>query len=336
MSYLMIKELNKHYGDLLVLNNLSLTIEKGTFTTLLGPSGCGKSTLLRQIAGIENTQSGHVYIDGQEVTHLAPQKRSVGMAFQNYALFPNLTVYENVVFGLRYRKMKQDEMKQKASEMLELVGLTEKANQYPSKLSGGQKQRVALARALVLEPSVLLLDEPLSALDAKVREKLRAQIKKIQRTLNLTVVFVTHDQEEALSISDRIIVMNQGNIEQDATPQVLYDQPVSKYVAEFIGHYNVIDASKYEDWFKETAPSVKLAIKPESIYFTEEGIEVEIRESFLLGNIIRYECLAGEQRVTIDCLNDHEVYTRNETRYIAICKDQIIQLKGEENEKIIN
>lgn len=324
MVFLKIESLSTNYGKLHVLKNIDLTIEKGTFTTILGPSGCGKSTLLRQIAGIEFPQSGTIWMDNINITKVQPQKRAVGMVFQNYALFPNLSVFENIAFGLRYIKESKANIEKKVMEMLELVNLTEKANVYPFQLSGGQKQRVALARALVLEPEILLLDEPLSALDAKVREKLRSQIKKIQRSLGLTVIFVTHDQEEALSISDRIIVMNHGEIEQDATPKELYDHPKSKYVAQFIGHYNLIEKDVFNDLFNDSIDANQVIVKPEGIYFSKEGLAVEIRESYLLGNIIRYECISGNQRFTIDCLNDHDVYQRHEIKKISVSAKQLI------------
>ncbi len=327
MSYLSIKSVSKAYDGVTVLDQINIEIEKGSFTTLLGPSGCGKSTLLRLISGIEKTDQGQIIIDDKDVTNLSSQERSVGLVFQHYALFPNLSVFENVAFGLRYKKEKKEIIQQKVSDMLKLVGLEHKADQYPFQLSGGQKQRIALARALILEPSVLLLDEPLSALDAKVRETLRTQIKKIQRSLNLTVIFVTHDQEEALSISDRILVMKLGKVEQDATPQILYDQPKTNYVASFIGHYNLLSSSEYETLFGEKVNEPTVILKPESIYFSETGVEVEVRESFLLGNIIRYECLAGETRLTIDCLNDHAVYQRHSIKHIQLNKNQRILIK---------
>jgi putative spermidine/putrescine transport system ATP-binding protein len=226
------------FGTVRALDGLSIDIAPGEFLALLGPSGCGKTTALRILAGFESASSGQVLVDGQDVQSVPAQKRNMGMVFQSYSLFPNMTVLENVAFGLRLRKIGTAERKAKAMSLLEMVELADRAGRYPHQLSGGQQQRVALARALAIEPRVLLLDEPLSALDAKVRVQLREQIRALQRRLSITTVFVTHDQDEALSMADRVAVMRGGKLEQVAPPSELYDEPQTPFVAEFVGTMN--------------------------------------------------------------------------------------------------
>lgn len=218
MSYIQINNAHKSFGSLTVIDDLNLNVEKGSLVTLLGPSGCGKSTLLRCIAGLETLNQGSIILNNQDITYLKPQKRRIAMVFQNYALFPNMTVADNVEFGLKIKKVSLEERLTKVKDVLDLVELTSFAQQKPESLSGGQKQRVALARALVMEPDLLLLDEPLSALDAKLRKSLRMQIKRIQKELGLTTLFVTHDQDEALAMSDEVVLLNKGKIEQHSTP----------------------------------------------------------------------------------------------------------------------
>jgi putative spermidine/putrescine transport system ATP-binding protein len=225
----------RSYGQVRALDGFTLSIEPGEFVALLGPSGCGKTTALRVLAGFEQPDSGRVVVDGNDLAAVSAQKRDMGMVFQSYSLFPNMSVTNNVTFGLRMRHHKKGPSRTKARELLELVGLSDQATKYPHQLSGGQQQRVALARALAIEPRVLLLDEPLSALDAKVRLELRDQIRSLQQRLAITTVFVTHDQEEALSMADRVCVMSKGNIEQSATPAVLYARPTTAFVAQFVG-----------------------------------------------------------------------------------------------------
>ena len=220
-----------------VLNNISLTLKKGEFATLLGQSGCGKSTLLRSIAGLEGVDVGRILIDGKDITNLSPRQREVGMVFQSYALFPNMTVFDNIAYGLKMKKVKN--IKSRVKKMIDMVDLIGKEESYPHQLSGGQQQRVALARALVMEPKVLLLDEPLSALDAKIRKSLQKELKRIQKELDITTIFVTHDQEEAMTMSDRIFVMNKGKVVQSGSPSEIYTSPVNTFVAKFIGNYNV-------------------------------------------------------------------------------------------------
>ena len=234
--------LTRRYGSVLALDGLDLDIAGGEFVALLGPSGCGKTTALRAIAGFDRPDGGRVLVDGRDVTDVPANKRDMGMVFQAYSLFPNLTVAENVAFGLRVRRRAKPERAGRAAELLELVGLADRGDRYPHQLSGGQQQRVALARALAVAPQVLLLDEPLSALDAQVRVQLREEIRRIQLELGITTVFVTHDQAEALSVADRVGVLRAGRLEQVASPDELYERPASAFVAEFVGTMNRLPA----------------------------------------------------------------------------------------------
>jgi putative spermidine/putrescine transport system ATP-binding protein len=240
MAQLELQGLHKRFGDVIALQSLDLTINSGEFVTFLGPSGCGKTTALRIVAGFERPDSGSVSVGGKDITYVPANRRDMGMVFQAYSLFPNLTALDNVAFGLRVRRVARSERTKRATELLELIGLGSAANRYAHQLSGGQQQRVALARALAIQPSVLLLDEPLSALDAKVRVQLRDEIRRIQTQLGITALFVTHDQEEALSISDRVVVLSQGHIEQVGTPAEIYGDPKTVFVAQFVGTMNRI------------------------------------------------------------------------------------------------
>lgn len=238
MTTVRIEKIRKTYGDFVALEGLDLDMREGEFVSFLGPSGCGKTTALRIVAGFESADSGTVYIDGEPIDALPPNKRNMGMVFQNYSLFPNMAAADNVAFGLRVRRQSADAARRRAHEMLELVGLAGKEANFPHQMSGGQQQRVALARALAIEPRVLLLDEPLSALDAKVRVSLRNEIRVIQKELGISTIFVTHDQEEALTVSDRIAVLSQGRLEQFATPEEIYRRPATPFVAAFVGESN--------------------------------------------------------------------------------------------------
>jgi putative spermidine/putrescine transport system ATP-binding protein len=240
MAQLELQGLRKRFGEVIALASLDLTINSGEFVTFLGPSGCGKTTALRIVAGFEHPDGGRVCVGQKDITNVPANRRDMGMVFQAYSLFPNLTALDNVAFGLRVRRVARTERTKRATELLELIGLGSAANRYPHQLSGGQQQRVALARALAIRPSVLLLDEPLSALDAKVRVQLRDEIRRIQTQLGITALFVTHDQEEALSISDRVVVLSQGHIEQVGTPTEIYGDPQTAFVAQFVGTMNRI------------------------------------------------------------------------------------------------
>ncbi|MEL4025031.1 ABC transporter ATP-binding protein [Lysinibacillus endophyticus] len=237
-----LKQLTKSFGNVQAIKDLNLSIKPGEFFTFLGPSGCGKTTTLRMIAGFYYPTTGHIYFDEQNVTTLQPNKRNIGMVFQNYALFPHMTVDENIAFGLRVRKMPKKEIEIKVNRIRDIVHLGEYGNRKINELSGGQQQRVALARALVIEPDILLLDEPLSNLDAKLREETRFEIKRIQSELGVTTIYVTHDQTEAMAMSDRIMVMENGEVKQFGTPQEIYNRPVNRFVSNFIGESNTIEA----------------------------------------------------------------------------------------------
>jgi len=312
MSFVTVKQLLKRFGEQTVFEQINFTIQQGEFITLLGPSGCGKSTLLRSLAGLYPLDSGEVWLDNKNITSLKPQQRDIGMVFQSYALFPNLTVQENIAFGLKMKKLPSSKIQRQVAEIIELVELGGKERAYPQQLSGGQKQRVALARALVVKPQLLLLDEPLSALDAPIRKNLRQQIKSIQKELNLTTLFVTHDQEEAMTLSDRIFLMNKGKIVQQGSAEHIYTQPGNEFVAGFMGNYNLLSAPQASQLLGLTIQG-KLAIRPESIYVRERGREYAahisnptaaiIKSHQLLGNIIRYQVQAKGCDIAVDLLN---------------------------------
>lgn len=312
MSYVCAQQLAKQFGKHTVFSHIDFQIEQGEFITLLGPSGCGKSTLLRSLAGLHPVDSGKIIVDGQDITHLAPQKRGIGMVFQSYALFPNMTVEQNIAFGLKMQKVPVAERTAAVQRVIELVELNGKEQDYPAQLSGGQRQRVALARALVVQPRILLLDEPLSALDAKIRRHLREQIRTIQKELNLTTIFVTHDQEEAMTMSDRIFLMDSGKIVQQGRPEQIYNQPANEFVAGFMGNYNLIDAPLANRMFALNT-QMMVAVRPESIYVKEAGRNygphissphaATVLDHQLLGNVIRYRVSLAECELTVDLLN---------------------------------
>ena len=308
------KHVTKSYGDVQAVRDLSFVIERGKLVTLLGPSGCGKTTTLRLIAGLEMATAGSIFIGGKEVTRLSASDRDVSMVFQSYALFPHMTVMQNVSYGLTMSRLSKEEVSEKALEGLELVSLSGFGERLPSELSGGQQQRVAVARALVLEPEVLLFDEPLSNLDAKLRRRVREEIRELQQKLELTTVYVTHDQEEALAVSDRIFVMNEAVIDQEGTPQQLYEEPVNLFVADFIGDANIVKAQilKIEGANAEVeiggirtklphlglvSGEVSVAIRPQSICLSQSGLENSIP-----GTILKAIYLGGHIEYTVDCI----------------------------------
>ncbi|WP_175652445.1 ABC transporter ATP-binding protein [Pseudomonas sp. Marseille-P9899] len=303
MSFVSIQNLEKTYAGSPVFKEINFEIQRGEFITLLGPSGCGKSTLLRCIAGLTPVDSGKILLDGHDLVPQSPQKRGIGMVFQSYALFPNMTVAQNVAFGLRMQKVKGEDSQTRVNEALRMVELQDFAGRYPHQLSGGQCQRVALARSLVTRPRLLLLDEPLSALDARIRKHLREQIRQIQRELGLTTVFVTHDQEEALTLSDRIFLMNQGKIVQSGDAETLYTAPVDAFAAGFIGNYNLLDADSASRLLQRPV-TARLAIRPEAIAISLDGeLDGQVRSHSLLGNIIRYRVEARGVELLVDVLN---------------------------------
>ncbi|MDZ4095751.1 MAG: ABC transporter ATP-binding protein [Paracoccaceae bacterium] len=326
MAFLDIENLEKSFGPNRVVKDFNLGIEKGEFVSLLGPSGCGKTTVLRMVAGFETPSSGAIRIGDRDVVTQRPNQRNIGMVFQAYALFPNLTVAQNVAFGLKVKGVSRPESDARVTEMLGIIGLPDLGDRYPFQLSGGQQQRVALARALAVKPSVLLLDEPLSALDAKIRVSLRNEIREIQQKLGITTIFVTHDQEEALSISDRIVVMNGGIAEQVGTPFEIYNRPNTRFVANFVGTLNTFDAV-IEDagagrvtlgGVSVTLPGplkgakgakLGVALRPEALHLGHDDparevvLPAKISEVHFLGSVIRVRAIAAGTRVALDTFN---------------------------------
>jgi putative spermidine/putrescine transport system ATP-binding protein len=323
MTFLTISHLEKSFGTNRVVKDFDLEIAKGEFVSLLGPSGCGKTTVLRMVAGFEAPSQGAIRIDGKDVVGLRPNQRNIGMVFQAYALFPNLTVAQNVAFGMKVKGLPRAETEARVTEMLGLIGLPDLGGRYPFQLSGGQQQRVALARALAVRPQVLLLDEPLSALDAKIRVSLRTEIREIQRRLGITTIFVTHDQEEALSMSDRIVVMNGGIAEQVGTPFEVYNRPATKFVANFVGTLNTFDAKvenaaegrisldgvglRLANPVRET-PNLSIALRPEAVHLGRaEGREVVlpavIEDVNFMGSVIRVRARVAGASVALDTFN---------------------------------
>ena len=276
-------DVEKRFGSNLVVRKMNMEIYEGEFLTLLGPSGCGKTTTLRLIAGFEDATSGIIKVQGERVENKEPYQRDVNTVFQNYALFPHMTVFDNVAYGLTIKKVPKDEIRQRVAEMLELVQLTDYERRKPDELSGGQKQRVAIARALINRPKVLLLDEPLGALDLKLRKQMQIELKRLQKKLGITFVYVTHDQEEALTMSDRIAVMNAGVIEQLGTPMEIYDHPLTRFVAGFIGESNIFDGTVTAvegDLLRVDTPAGKLLTRGSGFAVGEE-MHVSIRPEYL-------------------------------------------------------
>lgn len=309
MSFIEINNLRKSFGNTEVLHGLNLKIARGQLATLLGPSGCGKSTLLRAIAGLNSIDEGEIIIDGRRVEGLAPKDRGLGMVFQHYALFPNMNVLDNVKFGLEMKGVDKKTRDTEAKKMIDLVGLTRKEEAYPANLSGGQQQRVALARSLVTKPDVLLLDEPLSALDAQIRVQLRGLIKSLQAELGITVILVTHDQEEAMSMSDYIFVMNQGHIVQEGSPTYIYRHPQSEFATRFIGDYNLFTKEEAAAMGAvDHAEYSYVAIRPEVLSLEAVGdayvYEGKVIRTSMRGSIYRlYIELDGKKMLKLDQLN---------------------------------
>ncbi len=328
---LSIQQLSKIYATGDGVKDFSLDIEEGELVTLLGPSGCGKSTVLRSVGGFIEPSGGSIHIGGKIVNHLPPEKRPSAMVFQSYNLWPHMTVFDNLAFSLKLKKMKKTQIKEKVEWALTLVQLLGSERKYPMELSGGQQQRIALARALLLEPKILLLDEPFSALDAKLRHELREELREIQAKQNLTMLFVTHDQEEALSISDRIVVMNKGNVEQIATPQEIYNYPSSIFVAQFIGKMNFLQgmatAGKisigtlaYPNLDRYIG-EVTIAVRPEDVVIANgisDGMEARIEKMMMLGHYVELSLhtVSGKIKMFID---------RNEMSQFQVHDDLMIR-----------
>lgn len=295
MASLKFINLSKHFSSVKAVDSFNIEVRDGEFICLLGPSGCGKSTALRMIAGFEDPSAGDILMDGQSIIHLPPNKRPTAMVFQKYTLWPHMTVFKNVAFGLQLRKLERSVVESKVIGALELVGLKGYEKRLPTQLSGGQQQRVAIARALVLEPKIMLLDEPFSSLDAHLRVRLREELKGIQRQLGITTIFVTHDQEEALSLADRIAVMNSGQVEQYDSPDIIYATPSSQFVAAFIGTMNLLDGQQEKQTLKlgkyrllssenVKGSSVKIAIRPEDLQVAEaSGWPAKVKQVMNLG-----------------------------------------------------
>ena len=333
----------KKYDDNVVIRDLSADIKSGELFTLLGPSGCGKTTLLRMIAGFNSVEHGTIAFDDQVINHIPVHKRNFGMVFQNYAIFPNMTVYRNIEYGLKNKKLPKDEIKRRVNEIMETVQITQYADRYPDKLSGGQQQRVALARAIVVQPQVLLMDEPLSNLDAKLRIEMREAIREVQKKIGITTVYVTHDQEEALAISDRIAVMNKGDIQQIETPENIYSRPYNTFVAEFIGHSNCFTGTvisqqagktsiRMQTGFVIEVENVKpvkegeeilVYVRPEEFIFAAEqtGMKAKVLIKRFLGKYIHYvvDCGTGAHiEVTADTSSAERIHEPGETIYLGV------------------
>jgi len=327
----------KKYGQATAVDNISLTIEEGEFLSLLGPSGCGKTTTLRMIGGFELPSQGSIKIDGKEAGKLPPNLRPVNTVFQNYALFPHLSIYNNISFGLKQKNISKAQIANDTNEIIEIMGLQEHRDKYPKLLSGGQQQRVALARALVNKPRVLLLDEPLGALDLKLRKKMQFELKKLHEQFKITFIYVTHDQEEALIMSDRIAVMNQGRIEQIGSPQEIYNNPNTLFVADFIGETNIIDVNLLSDrnknCFLKEFPQIlnsdkKFVIRPEHFSVSEDiiqpsliSLEVKIKNVHFVGSKRVIECVSGTQDIVVNLSAENHFNHLSESIYLSVRKE---------------
>ena len=317
---------SKRFGDFVAVDNLDLDIKSGEFFSMLGPSGSGKTTVLRMIAGFDLPTTGEISLFGKNVTNNAPFDRDVNTVFQDYALFPHLSVIQNVEYGLQVRKIRKAERRARALAALAKVHLADYADRKPSQLSGGQRQRVALARAIVVEPKILLLDEPLGALDLKLREQMQIELKELQRDLGITFIFVTHDQDEALTLSDRIAVFNKGKIEQIGTPQELYEKPMSEFVANFIGTANIFDSAASTSLFGVDA---KCMIRPEQVEIGKTGREAKITEAIYLGSSVRLFLELEGHRVIADVSasdDNAKTYLRGTTVKVTMSNTDLVKL----------
>lgn len=324
---IILTNLRKQFGDFVAVENTNLRVKKGEFLTFLGSSGCGKTTTLRMIAGFEDPTDGSILIGGRHVEHLPPNKRDVNTVFQNYALFPHLTVRQNIAFGLKIQKVPKAEIKERVDRIIKLVKLEEHADKAPDQLSGGQKQRVAIARAIVNNPKVLLLDEPLGALDMKLRKEMQLELKALQRQLQITFIYVTHDQEEALTMSDRIAVMNRGRIEQVGSAFDIYEKPQTKFVAQFVGETNLF----------ENADGTYTSIRPENMRLSKEpvagrdSLPVRFESMVYVGNITKLHCISasGQKLIASEFSEDAESFHEGDQLYINWIPERAVQIKGD-------
>lgn len=325
-AFLEVKNLVKSFGANTVVKGVNFAFDKGEFISLLGPSGCGKTTILRMIAGFERPTSGAITVDGEDITHLKPNQRKLGMVFQAYALFPNLTVGDNIGFGLKIAGMPAEQRRARVEEMLKLIGLPGFEKRYPYEMSGGQQQRVALARAIAPKPRLLLLDEPLSALDAKIRVSLREEIRAIQQDLGITTVFVTHDQEEAMSISDRIVVMNAGNLDQTGSPHEIYNRPATRFVATFVGQLNTLPEPTFGANRAIRPELISLAPRPD----TDATLTGTITDLHFLGSVIRLRVDAGGTPINIDTFNGNAAAPpqRGDTVTLHLASKDVLTLEA--------
>ena len=356
---IILTNLRKQYGDFVAVENTTLNVKKGEFLTFLGSSGCGKTTTLRMIAGFEDPTEGSILIGGKHAEHLPPNKREVNTVFQNYALFPHLTIRENIAFGLKLQKVKKAEIKERVENIIKLVKLEEHADKSPDQLSGGQKQRVAIARAIVNNPKVLLLDEPLGALDLKLRKEMQLELKQLQRELEITFIYVTHDQEEALTMSDRIVVMNKGRIEQVGTAHEIYERPQTKFVAQFIGETNLFEDVEIlekngNDYvvaigsekvstvsMKDFKPGEKvhISIRPENMKLSRtpmegrESIAVTYDSNIYVGNISKFVVFTdqGRRLTASEFSEDAGTFNKGDKVYINWIPERAVMIRKQED-----
>lgn len=348
MGKLTLENITKKYGEITVVNNINLSIEEGEFVSFLGPSGCGKSTTLRMISGFIQPTSGEILMNDSNITQIPPNKRDTSLVFQNYALFPHMTIGDNVGYGLKMRKVPKKEIKERVIDMLKLVRLDHLIDRFPGQLSGGQQQRVALARALIVNPSVLLLDEPLSNLDAKLRDEMRTEILNLQRKLNLTCIFVTHDQEEALVLSDKIVVMESGHIRQIGTPEEIFDKPNSHFTADFVGVRNIFEGDNNNGTFVTKNNTkikigdtdtniIKVGIRPNMILVNplnaseyDNHVNATVQTLLYRGTIIELLTILenGEEMVVEIPSEKYKTFTIKEGDNISLCwnLDNVISL----------
>lgn len=346
-----LKDIKKQYNNRVIIKDLDLNIYEGEFLTLLGSSGCGKTTILRMISGMEDVTSGSIFMNGKDITSLEPMKREINTIFQNYALFSHMTIEKNIGFGLKMKKVNKDEIKKEVKKMLSLIKLEGYENRKPSQLSGGEQQRVAIARALINNPKVLLLDEPLSALDKKLRKEMEIELKMLQQKLGITFIYVTHDQEEALTMSDRIIILKNGKIEQIDTPQNIYKYPKSKYVADFIGDSNIFDGYvksytknkciikvdkvgefEIENKNYEENDKVTIMIRPENFRIAKKGLEVYKKEFIYNGSTAKLLCKTKDNFDIIVSINPNDFQEElGDVLYLEWDKEDIVVI----NEKVV-